>query len=152
MVFRERFSFALQSLNSILKYRNYPFLLHYHDSDSPPSIRRELEEARDNGELRLFNAGLGTPNQIRNWALSEVSTKYVCFIDNDVLVTDGWIETLVSTAERTEAGIVFPLYLMGELASNPDVNANFWALLLLRACVVVSKSVALFRLIMVEAN
>jgi glycosyltransferase involved in cell wall biosynthesis len=118
VVFRERFSFALQSLNSILKYRNYPFLLHYHDSDSPPSIRRELEEARDNGELRLFNAGLGTPNQIRNWALSEVSTKYVCFIDNDVLVTDGWIETLVSTAERTEAGIVFPLYLMGELASN----------------------------------
>jgi hypothetical protein len=41
---------------------------------------------------------------------------------------------------------------VGELASNPDVNANFWALLLLRACVGVSKSVALFRLIMVEAN
>lgn len=44
----------------------------------------------------------------------EIKTKYVCFIDNDVIVTKGWIEALVETAERTSAGIVFPLYLIGE--------------------------------------
>ena len=114
VVFRERHSFASRSLDSILEHRDYPFVLHYHDSQSPPSVRRELEAAEARGELTLFTAAPGTPNQLRNQALQAVTTKYVCFIDNDVLVTRGWIETLVATAERTGAGIVFPLYLMGE--------------------------------------
>ncbi|MCP9835792.1 MULTISPECIES: glycosyltransferase family 2 protein [unclassified Cyanobium] len=118
VVFRERHSFASRSLRSILENRDYPFALHYHDSQSPPSVRRELEAAQARGELSLFTAGPGTPNQQRNQALQAVTTKYVCFIDNDVLVTRGWIETLVATAERTGAGIVFPLYLMGELSED----------------------------------
>ncbi len=118
VVFRERHSFASRALRSILEHRDYPFALHYHDSQSPPSVRRELEAAQGRGELSLFTAGAGTPNQQRNQALQAVETKYVCFIDNDVLVTKGWIETLVATAERTGAGIVFPLYLMGELSED----------------------------------
>ncbi|MBD2719334.1 glycosyltransferase [Synechococcus sp. FACHB-909] len=118
VVFRERHSFASRSLRSLLEHRDYPFALHYHDSQSPPSVRRELEAAEARGELTLFTAGNGTPNQLRNQALQAVTTKYVCFIDNDVLVTKGWIETLVATAERTGAGIVFPLYLMGELSED----------------------------------
>ncbi|KAF0654165.1 glycosyltransferase [Cyanobium sp. Copco_Reservoir_LC18] len=118
MVFRERHSVALRSLHSILEHRDYPFVLHYRDSQSPPSVRRELEAAEARGELSLFPAAPGTPNQQRNQALQAVTTKYVCFIDNDVLVTRGWIETLVTTAERTGAGIVFPLYLMGEFAAD----------------------------------
>jgi len=118
VVFRERHSFASRSLRSILEHRDYPFALHYHDSQSPPSVRRELEAAEARGELTLFTAGSGTPNQLRNQALQAVTTKYVCFIDNDVLVTMGWIETLVATAERTGAGILFPLYLMGELSED----------------------------------
>ncbi|WP_158219545.1 glycosyltransferase [Synechococcus sp. BO 8801] len=118
VVFRERHSFASRSLRSLLEHRDYPFALHYLDSQSPPSVRRELEAAEARGELTLFTAGNGTPNQLRNQALQAVTTKYVCFIDNDVLVTRGWIETLVATAERTGAGIVFPLYLMGELSED----------------------------------
>lgn len=118
VVFRERHSFASRSLRSILEHRDYPFTLHYLDSQSPPTVRRELEAAEARGELTLFTAAPGTPNQLRNQALRAVTTKYVCFIDNDVLVTWGWIETLVATAERTGAGIVFPLYLMGEFAAD----------------------------------
>lgn len=118
VVFRERYSFASRSLHSILEYRDYPFALHYFDCQSPPSVCRHLEDAQARGELRLFSARSGTPNQLRNQALETVQTKYVCFIDNDVLVTQGWIETLVSTAERTGAGIVFPLYLMGEFSED----------------------------------
>ncbi len=118
VVFRERYSVATRSLRSILEHRDYPFVLHYLDSQSPPSVRRELEAAQARGELMLFPAAPGTPNQLRNQALRSVTTKYVCFIDNDVLVTRGWIETLVATAERTGAGIVFPLYLMGEFEAD----------------------------------
>lgn len=118
VVFRERYSFASRSLHSILEYRDYPFALHYFDCQSPPSVRRHLEDAQTRGDLKLFSARSGTPNQLRNQALQTVQTKYVCFIDNDVLVTQGWIETLVLTAERTGAGIVFPLYLMGEFSED----------------------------------
>lgn len=118
VVFRERYSFASRSLHSILEYRDYPFALHYFDCQSPPSVQRHIEDAQARGELRLFPARSGTPNQLRNQALETVQTKYVCFIDNDVLVTQGWIETLVLTAERTGAGIVFPLYLMGEFSED----------------------------------
>jgi hypothetical protein len=118
VVFRERYSCASRSLRSILEHRDYPFALHYFDSQSPPSVRKDLEDARSRGELKLFDADCGTPNQQRNQALKTVETKYVCFIDNDVLVTKGWIENLVSTAERTGAGIVFPLYLMGEFSAD----------------------------------
>lgn len=118
VVFRERYSYASRSLHSILEYRDYPFALHYFDCQSPPSVRRLLEDAQARGELRLFSARSGTPNQLRNQALETVQTKYDYFIDNDVLVTQGWIETLVSTAERTGAGIVFPLYLMGEFSED----------------------------------
>lgn len=118
VVFRERYSFASRSLHSILKYRDYPFALHYFDSQSPSSVCKDLEDAQARGELQLFSAGSGTPNQLRNQALKTVQTEYVCFIDNDVLVTKGWIETLVSTAKSTGAGIVFPLYLMGEFPAD----------------------------------
>ncbi len=118
VVFRERHSFASRSLGSLLEHRDYPFALHYFDYHSPPSVRRELEAAQARGALKLFPAVGGTANQLRNQALPTVETKYVCFIDNDVLVTRGWIETLVATAERTGAGIVFPLYLMGELSAD----------------------------------
>lgn len=118
VMFRERYSCASRSLRSILEHRDYPLALHYFDSQSPASFRKQLDDAEARGELKIFTANSGTPNQQRNQALKTVETKYVCFIDNDVLVTKGWIETLVSTAERTAAGIVFPLYLMGEFSDD----------------------------------
>jgi hypothetical protein len=37
------------------------------------------------------------------------------FLDNDALVTTGWLERLVQCAEETGAAIVGPLYLIGEI-------------------------------------
>jgi GT2 family glycosyltransferase len=41
--------------------------------------------------------------------LREVTTKYVVFIDNDVVVTSGWLKPLVECAEETNATVVSPL-------------------------------------------
>jgi hypothetical protein len=59
VVFRERYSCASRSLQSILEHRDYPFALHYLDSQSPPSVRKDLEEAQARGELKVFSAQSG---------------------------------------------------------------------------------------------
>src|SRR4030095_61230 len=51
-----------------------------------------------------------SPVEARALALPHVDTEYVCFIDNDVLVTPGWLDRLVRCADETEAWAVGPLY------------------------------------------
>ena len=60
------------------------------------------------GEL-ISRPNFLTPNQGRNLALGAVKTKYVVFIDNDVTVSEGWLEPLVDCARSTGAALVSPL-------------------------------------------
>ncbi len=59
-----------------------------------------------------------SPNQARNLGLKEVKTKYVVFIDNDALVAPGWLEALVRCADETDAWVVGPLCLIGEIGAG----------------------------------
>ncbi len=112
---RERFSYTEKSLNSIYENTDFPHNLVYVDGNSPTHIKRYLEkQSQEKGfELIRRNQFL-TPNQARNLGLAQVKTKYVVFIDNDVLVKPGWLEKLVKTAESTNAWVVGPLCLEGK--------------------------------------
>ena len=50
-----------------------------------------------------------SPN-MANMAAAQVRTKYVVFIDNDVLVSPDWLSALVDCAESTGAWVVGPIY------------------------------------------
>ena len=63
----------------------------------------------------LRRAASSASNQARNIALERVSTKYVVFVENDVIVEPGWLEALLHCAEETSADIVAPLMLYGEV-------------------------------------
>lgn len=111
---RERFSYTRQSLESIYQNTRFPFDLVYVDGNSPPEIKRYLEaESRGKGFRLIRTDHYLSPNQARNLGLAHVRTRYVVFIDNDVLVTAGWLETLVNRAEATGAWLVGPLTLLG---------------------------------------
>lgn len=113
---RERFSYAKPSLESVYEHTIFPFSLVYVDGGSPPPIKRYLEdEARQKGFQLIRTNHYLSPNQARNIGLSRVKTKYVVFIDNDVMVTPGWLGALVRCAEETKAWVVGPLYLEGAL-------------------------------------
>lgn len=80
------------------------------DTGAPPAERAWMENfCARNAHLLLRSKTYTTPPQIRNAALDHVKTKYVCFIDNDVLVTPGWLDALVNCAEETGAWVVGPL-------------------------------------------
>lgn len=111
---REKFSCAQESLESIYEYTREPFDLVYIDGGSPGYLRRYLaDQARRLGFKLIRRNGYLSPNRARNLGLREVQTRYVVFLDNDVVVSPGWLQPLVACAEETGAAIVGPLVCQG---------------------------------------
>lgn len=110
VVSREHFSCTRESLESIYNNTDLPFKLVYVDSGSPSSIRDYLAaQAQVRGFHLIRTDYYLFPNQARNLGLSHVSSKYVVFIDNDVIVSPGWLNYLLQYAEDTGASVVGPL-------------------------------------------
>ena len=112
---RERFSCTPASLDSIEQHTNYPYRLVYIDGNSPQTVKEYLnfQRSKRNFNLLRFEHYL-YPNQAKNIALQYLKSvgdrsKYVVFIDNDVIVSPGWLEYLVECAEVTNGSVVTPL-------------------------------------------
>ncbi|MDX1944583.1 MAG: glycosyltransferase [Pirellulaceae bacterium] len=112
---REQFSQARASLESILAHRDEPVDIVYVDAGSPPKLRDWLARKAREHDFTLLRTDLClSPNKARNLGLAQVRTPYVAFVDNDVLVTPGWLEKLVECAQSTGADVVSPLVCEGD--------------------------------------
>jgi len=112
---RERFSYTRESLESIYAHTKFPFELVYVDGGSPAHIERYLQQQAAEKNFQLIRTEhYLAPNQARNLGLAAAKRKYVVFIDNDVVVTPGWLTRLVECAEETDAAIVGPLVCIGQ--------------------------------------
>ena len=112
---RECFSRVQRSLDSIVANTREPYELVYVDVNSPRSCKHYLQkQAKPLGMKVLRHEQYLAPNRARNIGWHEVQTKYTVFVDNDVVVTPGWLEKLVRCAEETDAGIVGPLICQKE--------------------------------------
>ena len=106
---RERFSFTRRALETIYQRTDTPFELIFVDGGSPAPMRRYLRrQASDRGFRLIRTWSHLSPNRARNLALRHVDTPYVVFLDNDVLVTPGWLDHLLACAEQSDAAIVGP--------------------------------------------
>ncbi len=109
---REGFSLSRQSLLSVLANTPQPYELIYVDGGSPTHVRDELRRLSDERGFRLLrHERYLSPNEAREVALPHVSGEFTAFLDNDVLVAEGWLEALLACAAETGAGVVAPLYL-----------------------------------------
>lgn len=116
---RERFSLTAKSLESILAHTSCQYEFICIDGNAPEAVANYLKEkCREHGFTLLRSNEYITPNEARNAALKYVKTPYVVFIDNDVLVADGWLEGLINCAEETGAWLVGPLYLEEKAGSK----------------------------------
>lgn len=107
---RERFSYTCESLESIYEHTKLPFKLVYVDGNSPAKIKHYLEaKAKEKGFQLIRTDYYLSPNCARNTGLAQVNTKYVVFVDNDVIVSPGWLENLIKCADETGATVVGPL-------------------------------------------
>lgn len=107
---RERFSYTRESLESIYEHTKVSFKLVYVDGNSPADVRQYLEAKSQEKSFKLIITNYYIfPNRARNLGLAQVDTKYVVFVDNDVIVSPNWLEALINCAEETEAAVVGPL-------------------------------------------
>jgi len=118
-VFRERLSPTLPCLQHLLSATPGSYKLICVDGGAPESISASLRElASRHGFILIRSEEYLSPNESRNLALMHVQTRYVVFVDNDVTVSQDWLDPLVRCAEETGAWLVGPLYmqsLRGEL-------------------------------------
>ena len=107
---RERFSYTAESLESIYEHTETPFKLVYVDGGSPPEIQNYLKTQSELKNFQLIRTDYYlSPNRARNIGLRLVNTKYVAFVDNDVIVSPDWLKQMLNCAEETNATIVTPL-------------------------------------------
>jgi len=119
---REKFSCSAATLDAVLSHTTLPFELVYVDGGSPQAVSLHIQgRLRDRPHTRIlrFDHFLG-PLQSRNAAIqaTDVASKYLVILDNDVLVRHGWLESLHRCAEEEQAGAVVPLVLIGGPASD----------------------------------
>jgi GT2 family glycosyltransferase len=108
---RERFSFALESLDNVLQRTSQYQALVYVDGGSPAPVRDQLrQKAERHGFTLLRSDQYLSPNEARNLALPHVRSRYVLFADNDILVAPDWASRLQACADETGAWLVGPLY------------------------------------------
>jgi glycosyltransferase involved in cell wall biosynthesis len=111
---REQFRVTRPALESIFAQTGLPYKLVYVDGASPAPVQRYLKlRARQRGFTLIRTEHYISPTEARALALPHVDTPYVCFIDNDVIVTRGWLDRLVRCADETDAWAVGPLYCNG---------------------------------------
>ena len=107
---RDHFSDAIESLEALYQFTRAGFRLIYVDGRSPARIASYLRSQARSREFELlrYNHYL-TPNQARNIGAARVDTRYIVFVDNDVVVAANWLAPLVECADATGAAVVGPL-------------------------------------------
>jgi GT2 family glycosyltransferase len=111
---RERINLARECLESVYAHTDIPFRLVWVDGGSPsPACTYLRDQARAKGFDLVRTDYYLAPNRARNIGLARARTRYVVFMDNDVIVAPGWLGPLVRCADETGAAIVGPLNCEG---------------------------------------
>jgi hypothetical protein len=108
---RDRFCMGAKALSQLFERTPLPFQLITVDPAMPAKYRKELEavlEGRDN--VRVLDAPpFASTNAMKNIAARASDTDYVCLIENDVFVLEGWLERMVQACEEMPADVAVPL-------------------------------------------
>jgi hypothetical protein len=123
MTVRERHKLTLRSIEDILARTPIPYRFIFSHGVLPAWLDEALAGHEKAGHLeRRSFPDLLWPQHLRQAVLDEIDTEFVVFIDNDILVSDGWLEKLLKCADETGAGVVGPVYLWGDGDKPPKVH------------------------------
>ncbi|MEM9608206.1 MAG: glycosyltransferase [Actinomycetota bacterium] len=112
---RERFSQSRESLASIYAHTTVPFELTYVIGKPPAELAGWLtDQAAARGFDLVIEDEHLAPTHARIIAMKRVTTPYVVFVDNDLIVNEGWLACLLECAVETGAWVVGPLYYESE--------------------------------------
>lgn len=110
---RERFSFAATSLQSIVDCTKIPFNLIVINNDIPNVYWEPVEQIINKlDNVKVINTEqLITANHARNLVVQESQDEFICLIENDIKVKEGWLSHLIDACEALSADVAIPLIL-----------------------------------------
>ncbi|KAB8335202.1 glycosyltransferase family 2 protein [Scytonema tolypothrichoides VB-61278] len=119
---REQFSLAAESLQRIFDCTHIPFNLIVIDCNTPQVYWKQIEQVlagRSNVKVISKDYYL-MPNQSRNLVIQEFNSDddFLCFIENDVLVEEGWLSYLIQACEECPADVAIPRIIEGRLGAT----------------------------------
>lgn len=110
MTVRETFSTSMTALTSVLGNIPESVVVIFVASGVPDETMKELKKIASGRKVEFLEIDVFlTPTQARNIAMKSVATRYVAFVDNDVIVQENWLEALVECAVEENATLVVPL-------------------------------------------
>lgn len=123
MTGRERHSLTEAAIESVLSETSRPFRFIYLDVCSPDWLREVFATRAQEWGLDVVRIDEPLwPQEARVRFAQDLDTEFVVFIDNDVQVEPGWLEAMIRCADDTGAGIVGPLYLLGDGVTAPMIH------------------------------
>lgn len=105
-------TFTRQAVESVMQHTDYPFELIIVDNGSDNETVHYLKEIEDTyANVHIIfnkkNKGFAAGN---NQGAKQAFGKYLMFLNNDVLVSDGWLKSLVAALQKDERiGMVGPI-------------------------------------------
>jgi GT2 family glycosyltransferase len=109
-VIREKFAWALASLQRLYALAGVPFRLYFVDGGYPREVRAALDAflADKTNVVRIGARRFLYPGEAWNLALARVAEPYVFLLQNDVLIGRGALASLLETARRLDCDGVAP--------------------------------------------
>lgn len=100
-----------QCLTSLVKCTEYPHEILLIDNGSQEPTKKYLEgfcKGRSNCRIKRFDENIGYLSAV-NYALTAIKTRYICLLNNDTILTDGWLsECIFILNSSPDIGIACP--------------------------------------------
>ncbi len=136
--------YTKKCVNSIQHHTSYPHEIIFVDNastDGTVEYLRNLMKEHSNYKLieNKENRGFAAGN---NQGVAVASGEYVCLLNNDVLVSDGWLESLIESLEKDEKiGMVGPItnsisgrQMVSSIPYTDDVGFHVFSQKIRKAC------------------
>ncbi|HTL46978.1 MAG TPA: glycosyltransferase [Verrucomicrobiae bacterium] len=106
----ERHSVFTKAIDELYRHISIPFNLIVVEGNAPEEIRLQLEKRqRQHGNMTIiYTNHYPSLGNAFNLAVPHFKTPYALFIDNEVRLPKGTVESLIKTAQEREAMVVYP--------------------------------------------
>jgi GT2 family glycosyltransferase len=112
VVSRDRWSLAPTTLDLLLARTDPRHPVVVVDGRAPRHVAAAFDRWAMSGRLRVVRRDRHLAgNEARNVGLDGVRTEWIAFVENDTVLSEGWLEALLAVGEDRAAASVYPAYL-----------------------------------------
>jgi len=112
VVCRDRWSLASDTVHALIARTDARHPIVVVDARAPRATSAAFDRLAAVGRIGVVRRPrLLAGNEARNLGADGARTEWVTFVENDVVVSDGWLEALLALGERTGAATVYPAFL-----------------------------------------